>query len=90
MYAPRVFVSMLGALAVFAVATYWLSGSFSGTVLKTVICAVILQLGYFGGVLYLVWKESRSRVANQIVASRSDDAENRAHRPFEGTEHLNH
>ncbi|MDM9627462.1 exopolysaccharide production repressor protein [Rhizobium sp. S152] len=90
MYAPRVFVSMLGALAVFAVATYWLSGSFSGTVLKTVICAVILQIGYFGGVLYLVWKESRAHRANQVVAARSDDAEKRAHRPFEGSEHLNH
>src|SRR6185312_13603904 len=75
MYAPRVFVSMLGALAVFAVATYWLSGSLSGTIIKTVICAILLQAGYFGGVLYLVWKESKERNGAKRAPGRAEEAE---------------
>ncbi len=66
MYAPRVIFSMLGALAVFAVATYWLSGSLTGTAIKTAICAVLLQTGYFGGILYLVGrKPAAARAAPQ-------------------------
>jgi exopolysaccharide production repressor protein len=88
MYAPRVFVSMLGALGVFAVATYVLSGSVSGTLIKTVICAILLQAGYFGGVLYLVWKESRSRV-NQAAPTRSEEPEKLQVTPFNGSEPFN-
>ncbi|MBN8952528.1 MULTISPECIES: exopolysaccharide production repressor protein [unclassified Rhizobium] len=63
MYAPRVFISMLGTLIVFAIATYSLTNSLSTTLIETVICAVLLQIGYFLGVLYLVWKERKSRDA---------------------------
>jgi exopolysaccharide production repressor protein len=63
MYAPRVFVSMIGALAVFAVATYFLTGSLSTTIIETVICAILLQVGYFAGVLYLTWKAAKARKA---------------------------
>ncbi|MDL2406068.1 exopolysaccharide production repressor protein [Rhizobium calliandrae] len=63
MYAPRFFVSMVGALAVFAIATYFLTQSLSTTLIETVICAVLLQIGYFLGVLFLVWKEQRARNA---------------------------
>ncbi|MDL2401891.1 exopolysaccharide production repressor protein [Rhizobium mayense] len=78
MYAPRFFVSMLGALAVFAIATYFLTQSLSTTLIETVICAVLLQIGYFLGVLYLVWKEQRARNAllNEDAAAmpmRDDD-----------------
>jgi exopolysaccharide production repressor protein len=89
MYAPRVFVSMLGALGVFAVATYFLSGSVSGTLIKTLICAILLQAGYFGGVLYLVWKESRSRNVNQAAPSRSEEPEKLHVTPFNGSEPFN-
>lgn len=68
MYAPRVFVSMIGALAVFAVATYWLTGSLSTTLIETLICAVLIQIGYFGGVLFLVW---RAKVAKTTASSSS-------------------
>lgn len=60
MYAPRVFISMLGTLVVFAIATYFLTNSLSTTLIETVICAVLLQIGYFLGVLYLVWKERKA------------------------------
>ncbi|KQV83809.1 exopolysaccharide production repressor protein [Rhizobium sp. Root1220] len=89
MYAPRVFVSMVGALAVFAIATYWLSGSLSGTAIKTAVCAVLLQTGYFGGVLYLVWKESRSRGAKQASPARSEETEKLHVSPFKGSEPFN-
>ncbi|MEZ2218446.1 exopolysaccharide production repressor protein [Rhizobium sp. RCC_161_2] len=63
MYAPRVFISMAGTLAVFAIATYFLTHSLSITLIETVICAVLLQIGYFAGVLFLVWKERNARHA---------------------------
>ncbi|MBB3316930.1 MULTISPECIES: exopolysaccharide production repressor protein [unclassified Rhizobium] len=87
MYAPRVIFSMLGALAVFAVATYWLSGSLTGTAVKTAISAVLLQIGYFGGVLYLVWKESRSRTIRPSV--RREETEKLPVSPFKGSEPFN-
>ncbi|QPB18670.1 exopolysaccharide production repressor protein [Rhizobium sp. 007] len=94
MYAPRVFVSMIGALAVFAVATYWLNGSLATTLIDTVICAVLLQLGYFGGVLFLVWKEAKARNTQGTTAvshtpARSDDKEKIPVSPFNGSEPFN-
>ena len=78
MYAPRVFISMVGALAVFAIATYFLTHSFSTTLIETVICAVLLQIGYFLGILFLVWKEqgARNALLNEDAAAtpmRDDD-----------------
>lgn len=59
MYAPRVFISMMCALLVFAVATYIIHGSFYTSLIQTLICLVIIQVGYFIGVLFLVAKEKR-------------------------------
>lgn len=61
MYAPRVFVSMTGVLIVFAVSAYFMSGSFYTAFIQTLICAVLLQAGYFIGVLYLVRREKKLR-----------------------------
>ena len=63
MNAPRVYISMVGALVVFAIGTYFLTHSLSTTLVETVICAVLLQIGYFLGVLFLVWKERNLRNA---------------------------
>ncbi len=60
MYAPRVFISMLGTLVVFGIATYFLTNSLWTTLIETAACAVLLQVGYFLGVLYLVWKEEKA------------------------------
>lgn len=78
MYAPRVFVSMIGALLAFAVATYFLTQSLPMTLIETVICAILLQVGYFAGVLYLSWKETKARKARLsdgkiTVAGHTDD-----------------
>ncbi|WP_454747748.1 exopolysaccharide production repressor protein [Ciceribacter selenitireducens] len=61
MYAPRVFASMLGALIVFAIATYVLTGSIGTTLWQTAVAAVLLQLGYFVGVLVLVSRSARRK-----------------------------
>jgi exopolysaccharide production repressor protein len=63
MYAPRVLVSMIGTLAVFAIATYFLSHSLTTALVETAICAVLLQIGYFAGVLFLVRKAEKARRA---------------------------
>lgn len=61
MYAPRVFISMTLVLVVFAVAAYFISGSVYIALIHTLICAVILQVGYFIGILYLVRREKKLR-----------------------------
>ena len=71
MYGPRVFISMIGALLVFGLATYGLTGSLSDTLIQTLICAVLLQVGYFVGVLFLVWKEARERRRETEAAMRA-------------------
>ncbi|WP_246091902.1 exopolysaccharide production repressor protein [Aliirhizobium smilacinae] len=68
MYAPRVFVSMIGTLAVFAIAAYVMSGSFWMALGETILCAVILQIGYFIGIVYLVRREKA-----QMDSARSSD-----------------
>lgn len=68
MYAPRVLVSMFATLAVFAVAAYVMSGSFWTALGATVLCAVILQVGYFIGIVYLVRREKA-----QMDRKRSKD-----------------
>ncbi|NTF34048.1 exopolysaccharide production repressor protein [Rhizobium skierniewicense] len=59
MYAPRVFISMMCALLAFAVATYIIYGSFYTAFIQTVLGLVIIQVGYFAGVVFLVAKENR-------------------------------
>jgi len=46
-------------LCAFAVATYLITGSALTTLINTVICAVLVQAGYFAIVLYLVWRAPR-------------------------------
>ncbi|MDR6817396.1 hypothetical protein J2X76_002569 [Neorhizobium sp. 2083] len=63
MYAPRVFICMTGTLIVFAVATYFMTGSLYTAFIQTLICAVLIQAGYFAAVLYLVRREKQMRDA---------------------------
>ena len=71
MYGPRVFMSMIGTLLVFGLATYGLTGSLSDALLRTLVCAVLLQVGYFAGVLLLVWNEARQRKRKNDEAAAS-------------------
>ncbi|WP_117192107.1 exopolysaccharide production repressor protein [Rhizobium terrae] len=79
MYAPRVFVSMTGVLIAFAVSAYFMTGSFYTAFIQTLICAVLLQAGYFIGVLYLVRREKmrRGETAPAEAAKTSKDGSRR-------------
>ena len=72
MYAPRVFFSMIGALLAFAVATYFIHGSFYTAFIQTLICAIILQTGYFIALLVLVAREKR-RMRETFALDRSTE-----------------
>lgn len=74
MYGPRVFLSMLGALVVFAIATYAMNGSVWSTLLQTLLCAVLLQVGYFIGVVFLIWKAARDGKRNAVKTPASGKA----------------
>jgi exopolysaccharide production repressor protein len=50
----------LGLLLVFAVVTYVITGSLWSTFVQTLICAVLVQIGYFAAVLFLVWRSGRA------------------------------
>ena len=81
MYAPRVFVSMLAVLVVFAISTYFMSGSLLSALIQTLICAVIIQTGYFIGVLYLVHREklhAEPRTPSDLLVRITQGAEKRA------------
>lgn len=53
------FRGLVGVLVVFAITTYIVTQSLWTTFVQTVICAVLLQIGYFAAVLFMVWHESR-------------------------------
>lgn len=72
-YAPRFFLSMGIALVAFAVVTYISTGSIATTALQTLICAILIQVGYFLATLYLVWRTAKARKAEtQLGQARSD------------------
>ncbi|OCP37415.1 exopolysaccharide production repressor protein [Ensifer sp. LC163] len=71
MFAPRVFASMIGALTVFAIVTYLLNGSLTSTLIQTLICAVLMQVGYFLAVVFLVWKKARERERQAAESARA-------------------
>lgn len=78
MFAPRVFASMIGALTVFAVVTYMLNGSLTSTLIQTLICAVLMQVGYFLAVVFLVWKKARERQRQAAESARATTDEKQA------------
>ncbi|MGX9120686.1 exopolysaccharide production repressor protein [Mesorhizobium sp. BHbsci] len=52
----RFLISLIGASATFAAATYYLTGSF----VRTVLCFVLVQVGHFLAMLYVVYRSERS------------------------------
>ncbi len=77
---PRFLLGMLGVLFVFAIATYVATLSVWTTFIQTLLCAVLIQLGYFVAVLFLVWRgkdkkqDQASSVAPQIPPTRNPAA----------------
>ncbi len=56
---PRFLAGMFSVLVIFAISTYVSTGSIGRTLVQTLVCAVLLQLGYFLVVLFLVAREGR-------------------------------
>lgn len=73
---PRFLVGMVSLLIVFGVVTYAMTGSLGSTLLQTLICAVLVQIGYFLVVLILVARErdtaSTTRKAYRRKATTTD------------------
>jgi exopolysaccharide production repressor protein len=53
---PLFLRGLVVVLIAFAIGTYLITGSAWTTFVDTVICAVLLQVGYFGAVLFMVWR----------------------------------
>ncbi len=64
-YAPRFFLSMAIALAAFATITYIGTGSLATTAIRTLVCAVLIQAGYFLTLLFLVRRAAKARKAGE-------------------------
>lgn len=58
-------------LLVFAITTYLITGSAWSTFIQTVICAILVQVGYFAAVLFLVWRSDR-RLKSEASTLKSD------------------
>jgi exopolysaccharide production repressor protein len=64
---------MIVVLVAFAVAAYLMSGSVLTAVIQTIICAVLIQAGYFVCILYAVRREKLEAERNRpdIAAARA-------------------
>lgn len=90
---PRFLLGMLGVLFVFAVATYFATQSVWTTLIQTLLCAVLIQIGYFAAVLFMVWRSkdrkqdeaSRTPVQNPVEEKPASKV-----RPLPGTERPRH
>jgi exopolysaccharide production repressor protein len=61
---------LVGALLAFAIMTYVATGSLWTTFVQTVICAVLIQIGYFGAVIFRMWRG----VGQEAEASKNGTA----------------
>lgn len=52
---------LIGVLVVFAIVTYLMTHSLWTTFIQTAICGVLIQIGYFVAVLFLVWRSGSDR-----------------------------
>ena len=64
MRAPGIYFRMLVATFVFALITYLHYNSVTLTIYYSIICIFLMQLGYIGGVLFLIWRERAERKAD--------------------------
>lgn len=61
----------LVAIVIFAVVTYFLTQSVWTTVINTIICAALIQIGYVIGVLWMVGR-TKAGPANDAQDERAD------------------
>ncbi|MDM9625160.1 hypothetical protein QTL95_04570 [Rhizobium sp. S152] len=61
MRAPAFYFRMLLASIVFSAVSYAHSGSIATTAYYGAFCLLLMQLGYVGGVIFVIWRESSKR-----------------------------
>lgn len=59
---PNFLIGMLGVLVAFAITTYVITQSFGAMIVQTLICAVVIQIGYFLAVVFLVAREKPRKI----------------------------
>ena len=66
---------LIGVLLVFAITTYVITQSLWTTFIQTLICAVLLQVGYFAAVLFLVW-QSADKAKGEASTAKDEALQN--------------
>ncbi|CDX53886.1 exported hypothetical protein [Mesorhizobium plurifarium] len=69
MHAARFLTGMIGILVVFAVATFYLTGSFTAVLVQAALCALFMQIVYSAAVLCIVWKRGLGAVNHDLDSS---------------------
>jgi exopolysaccharide production repressor protein len=59
--APRVFIQMIIMAFVTAIVTYFYTYSLPTSALYGLACFILQQAGYFGGVLFMVWRDGHHK-----------------------------
>jgi exopolysaccharide production regulatory protein len=81
-------------LVAFAIAIYAITGSAWSTFIDTVICAVLVQVGYFAVVLFMIWRtptvSQPERGGSRREAGQGASAEEQAARPLRSTPNSRH
>jgi exopolysaccharide production repressor protein len=62
---------LVGVLLIFAVTTYLITGSAWTTFIDTVIVAVLVQVGYFAAVMFLVWRQGAAKSSEATAQSEA-------------------
>ena len=68
---PRFVLGMLATLLVFAAATFFLTHSIWKTLLGTLVCALVIQVGYFLVVLFFILRAPKPGEGNRHASGTS-------------------
>ncbi|TCV68569.1 hypothetical protein [Neorhizobium sp. S3-V5DH] len=60
MYAPCIYLRMLAATLAFSIISLVQTSSITISLYYGIICLLLMQAGYLGGVLFMIWREPRS------------------------------
>jgi exopolysaccharide production repressor protein len=61
---------LIAVLIVFAIASYAITQSPWTTFIQTLICAVLIQVGYFAAVLFLVWRSGAASKGGSALSRK--------------------
>ncbi|WP_054309822.1 exopolysaccharide production repressor protein [Mesorhizobium sp. 1M-11] len=64
----------VGVLVAFALASYAITQSAWTTFIQTLICAVVIQVGYFIAILFMVWRSGETKKRGEILARGENTA----------------